>query len=265
MDQRILEQRLLTKDSAFGVVSATKCAAKLQQIQQVPLDKKGVENFMKEILLLKLDTDRSWKASDVLTEQSKEYDLLEQDIIRKIAVAKQNTTHLNEDLIRQVDISIHRSACENISVSINKLPSKSSLKRKIDAIDEETRQTELMITTLNSEIQWRYRQFEVLSESILALQTAKQEDKPLSGDLADAETEAAVEEEDSSDQRKGRHNEEEEEPATGDTTVGNMEEDGDEDGKQGDSPVAMDECDGDSEEDGGATGVEPAVDLANTP
>jgi predicted transcriptional regulator len=259
MDQRILEQRLLTKDSAFGVVSVTKCAAKLQQVKQVPFEKNEVENFMKEILLLKLDTDRSWKVSDVLTEQSKEYDLLEQEILRKIAVAKQNTTNLNEDLSRQVDISVHRSACEHIGVLVNQLPSKSSLKRKIDAIDEDTRQTESMIATLNSEIQWRYGQFKILSDAILALQTAKQEDKSLFSDFVDAETEAAVEEE-SSDQRKGRHNEEEE-LITGDEVVDNMDEEiGGEDCKRGDFPMAIDECDG---EDGGTTVVAPDVDLTD--
>ncbi len=184
MDNKVLENRLTSKDSVIGGVSVTKCALKLHLFQQN--QDIFANNFIKEVLLLKLDIEKEWKSLLVLSSQNDEYEHLEKSVVHQIIVANQNTVKLSSDLAQGKIIGRHRFEINDLAVVVNNHPSKSCLKRKLNLLTENVSNTEQLLQSAKFEIHHRFEQCKVLNTSILNLQTIIIDDKPVN-DLVDAE------------------------------------------------------------------------------
>ncbi len=198
VDNKALEFRLLTNDSVLSSASVTRCAAKLQALRDQTNNKTGIEAFLREILLLKLDVDKSHRIYDAWTAQNREYDSLEEDITTEIVDAKANIQYLELSLKNELEIRTHRSLCEDLACKVNKLPSRSMLKRKIETNGDELCHTNELLSLVELEIFERRRQFDKLLECIADLQTNRpQEEKGFQfiGEMEEVEEEEDDEEE----------------------------------------------------------------------
>ncbi len=148
----------------------SKCATKLLLFQQN--EDTFANDFIKEILLLKLDMEKEWKNISVLSDQNEEYEHLETSVSHQIDTTKQNIIKLSDELDQEKTIGHHRFESNDLAVVVNKHPSKSSLKRKLNLITEISTNTEQLIQSTNFEISHRFEQCKVLGSSILSLQAA---------------------------------------------------------------------------------------------
>lgn len=236
LDPKILELRLLLKDSSVGQVSIAKCAAKLQAFGKNVNDKAALEGFLREILMYQLEYEKTSNSFSALDRQDSEYADLESKIEQDIAAAKANIQQLEEELQQQQTLRTHRIECEHLATEVNKLPSRSTLKRKIDAVNQTLDNTKASIELVENEINTKQSQFINVALAIAELQkkpliVVEEDNKPAEGDEVDAE------EEEGDDSREARNQERDSENQP------EAEVELDEDG----NPIATDEAEGDAE------------------
>ena len=191
LESKILETRLINKESSFVGSSVSKCANKFQQFitnkkQALELnsnpdsniatpeliDNKSTdlnisfENFMREIVQYKLDIHRVSSMQKAYFNQIQCYDTLENEIRSKI-LKTENDIHEyeinfgNEKLIR-----LHREQLEVKATEVNTLPSKTILKRKLTEMETNIVNLENNIQMANTKITARYKQFQILLDCL---------------------------------------------------------------------------------------------------
>mmetsp|Transcript_8779 Transcript_8779/g.14600 ORF Transcript_8779/g.14600 Transcript_8779/m.14600 type:complete len:258 (+) Transcript_8779:98-871(+) len=233
LDPKTLEQRLLYRDSTVSLPSLTKVANKLQCFGKNLDDSKVLESFLRELLLYKLEIDKTERVFESLDRQSDEYDALEASIKEKIAWTNNDILRLEEELSQQKVVREHRVECEGIAATVNKHPSRSTLKRKIDSVTANLETTETSIDQVHLETTQKYELFKKLLAAIEALQR-KDEDPPVAptagGDVLGDEEGADEGDEVDNDRsavRGGNSNSEKESPTEADAQEqeGEVEED----------------------------------------
>lgn len=236
LDPKILELRLLLKDSSVGQVSIAKCAAKLQAFGKNVNDKAALEGFLREILMYQLEYEKTSNSFSALDRQDSEYADLESKIEQDIAAAKANIQQLEEELQQQQTLRTHRIECEHLATEVNKLPSRSTLKRKIDAVNQTLDNTKASIELVENEINTKQSQFINVALAIAELQkkpliVVEEDNKPAEGEEVDAEEEEG-------DDSRGARNQERDSENQPEAEV-ELDEDG--------NPIATDEAEGDAE------------------
>ena len=217
LDNKTLEIRLLTKDSVIGAsTSLTKCAAKLHHLGNNLNDREALEAFMREVLLMRLEAHAAKTAFDVFDRQNTEYDELEANIKDKTQAKIEYIAHLEEELRQQQLIREHRMACEFVAAKVNKYPSRSTLKRKIDAISCQMEETEKTVKSVEVDIVARKAQFDALLESIAELQKPLPAEGEEEGAIREMNIDAnAEEEEDDDDDEENIRRDADREPRAG--------------------------------------------------
>jgi hypothetical protein len=170
LDAKILELRLLLKESALGQASLSKCAAKLHTFGKNLEDNTALEGFLREILMYRLEHEKTDKIFRTLHRQSDEYGVLESEIEGKVAGAKNSIASLEEELRQQKSIREHRVECEHAASIVNKQPSRSALKRKIDAVSQSVESTNASIGLVEAEIAQKQVHFNAVLQAIADLQ-----------------------------------------------------------------------------------------------
>ena len=102
--------------------------------------------------------------------QMEEYEKLELKIETEIVSTKDNLTKLQKSLEEEIEIRDHRIACESVAANVNKYPSRSVLKRKIDQLELNLGKTEDQLKHINNEIVNRKVKFGNMLSSITELQ-----------------------------------------------------------------------------------------------
>eukprot|EP00428_Durinskia_dybowskii_P074407 CAMPEP_0170405434 /NCGR_PEP_ID=MMETSP0117_2-20130122/27177_1 /TAXON_ID=400756 /ORGANISM="Durinskia baltica, Strain CSIRO CS-38" /LENGTH=259 /DNA_ID=CAMNT_0010662545 /DNA_START=12 /DNA_END=791 /DNA_ORIENTATION=+ len=256
LDAKILELRLLIKESSLGQASVSKCAAKLNAFGKNLNDKSALEGFLREVLMYQLDYEKTEKTFNALSRQASEYDVLEQDIAQKISSTKDNIARLEEELQQQKCIREHRVECEKAASIVNQLPSRSTLKRKIDAVNQNVITTNASIELVESEIAQKQHFFKAVMQAISDLQkagTAPVEEDRQQNTLTEIEDVAdGNEDEERDDNRNARSNKEDTLP---EDSIMELDEDGNpiepqEDGEEGegdDDTENADACNADGQ------------------
>lgn len=207
LDAKILELRLLLKESSLGQASLSKCAAKLHLFGKNLSDNNALEAFLREVLMYRLDHDKTDKIFETLRRQGDEYIELESQIGGKIAEAKNNIAALEEELRQQKRIREHRVECEHVASVVNKQPSRSMLKRKIDAVTQSVETTNASIALVEAEIAQKHAHFNLVLQAIADLQKSgaapAEEDVKATMDVEDAAD--ANEDEERDDNRDARN------------------------------------------------------------
>lgn len=234
LDQKILELRLLLKDSSVGQVSIAKCAAKLQAFGKNVNDQAALEGFLREILLYQLEYEKTSNSFNALDRQDLEYANLESKIVQDIAAAKANIQQLEEELQQQQIIRAHRIECEHLATEVNKLPSRSTLKRKIDAVNHTLDNTKASIELVESEINTKQAQFANVALAIAELQkkpvsAVEEDNKPTEGEEDNAEEEEG-------DDSRGARNQERDSENQPEAAEVELDEDG--------NPIEADDAEG---------------------
>lgn len=230
LDAKILELRLLLKESSMGQASVSKCAAKLNAFGKNLNDKNALEGFIREILMYQLDFEKTDKAFRTLARQNEEYDLLERSIADNISCTKENITRLEEELRQQKCIREHRVECEQAASVVNKHPSRSTLKRKIDAVSQSLDGTNASIDLVEAEIALKQSFFKQVLQAIADLQRsgapqAEEESKTAGG--AEGEDAADANEDDErDDNRDARGSKADREATAEEETPAELDEDG---------------------------------------
>ena len=166
LDNKVLEMRLLYKDSVISMPSITKCAKQLNLYQKNLKDIALLEGFMNETLSYKLELDKTMEVFAMLEAQEREYDELETVIQNKINVTRNNIVLSEEELKQQLLIRAHRLECEHVATIVNKQPSCSVLKRKIDNITNSLQGIRNSIVQVNSEIANKKALYDILLKAV---------------------------------------------------------------------------------------------------
>jgi hypothetical protein len=245
LDNKILELRLLIKDTALSQASVSKCAAKLQAFGKKLNDKNALEGFIREILLYKLECEKTSKMFSALERQAEEYTVLESTIEQRIADTKLSIMQLERELEEQKVIRAHRLECEELSMIVNKHKTRSDLKRKIDAVNETLDGTKASIELVDNEIAHKHALFKRLLTSIEDYDNDGkiQEEEVVQEVPNGAEEEsgaAGTEEGEDREARETRHSKEESNNKDEQEVAGNDEVELDEDG----NPVEVSEDQG---------------------
>ncbi|KAJ1392976.1 hypothetical protein B484DRAFT_340619 [Ochromonadaceae sp. CCMP2298] len=231
LDAKTLELRLIYKDSTISLPSVTKCAMKLQSFGKNLQDEKVFEAFIREALLYKLELEKADKTFQSFDRQSEEYDTLEAKIGEKISLAKGEIMRLKEDLQQQKAIREHRVECESRASVVNKLPSRSNLKRKMASVQDQLEQSRCSIEAEEEIIKIRHAQLEIVRSAIADMQRSKEDEEKVP-----AEEEENAEEEEIDDTRTSRNNKADRVSESGKASGDG--EDGEVDGEDGDEVEA---------------------------
>jgi hypothetical protein len=146
--------------------SITKCAKQLNLYQKNLKDIALLEGFMNETLSYKLELDKTMEVFAMLEAQEREYDELETVIQNKINVTRNNIVLSEEELKQQLLIRSHRLECEHVATIVNKQPSCSVLKRKIDNITNSLQGIRNSIVQVNSEIANKKALYDILLKAV---------------------------------------------------------------------------------------------------
>lgn len=199
MDQKILENRLISRESAINqTASITQTAMKLNAFFKAKFDNIDsvlpLDSLIRDILLHQIETSKSSHIIKNCDIEIKEYQLQESEIDSNIEKTKINILNLTEELAQQQQIRRHKEECETKAKGVNALPSRLVMGKDIDNMNNAIKKTEDQTNLTESRIQMRMKQFHLLVNSIVDLQRTLKEDDELN--KLQAHLEANDEEED---------------------------------------------------------------------
>jgi len=171
MDSKILENRLVLKESSFVGSSVSKCAAKLQSLTTAKQDVTSFDSFVREVLQYKLDIAKVDHIHCSHDRQMEAYNATEQDINEKIKEIEGTIFDLETQFKNAKSIRLHREQLEKKAAGVNSLPSQNQLKRKLDQLHNNIFDTETSLSAMNTRISVRYNQFGNLLKCITDLQS----------------------------------------------------------------------------------------------
>lgn len=231
MDNRILEKRLLYRESG-PVPSVNKCAKSFSEMLFATSTsrERNVDSFIRDVKAYEFDMLKVLGSIRLSEEELAELVAEEAKIQEDKTKLQQSIIDLNLELTQQHQIMLVKAECEAIAAKVNKLPSKSMLKRQIDESEGNLQATREGIAKVEEKISKRLRLLEDF-EVILHRLTVE-----LPGEEKTTDAPQAAEE---SDEDEGR----EEEPGV-EEEEDNEGEEGVEDGEVADMDVVPD-TDGD--------------------
>lgn len=181
-DAKILEQRLILKDSCVGLPSLRVCSQSLLSLKtaETTAKREQLEGFLRNLLLVKLEIDKSLNVFENFHTQITEYQILEENLEGNVTKAQHQIDELQQELIRQQQIRKHHILCETEAIEVNKLPNRSYLKRKIADVETRSNNTVQELEQIEQVIERRFEQLLALSSSFSALENKLVDINPLS-------------------------------------------------------------------------------------
>lgn len=182
LDSKVLETRLLTKESGIANSTLAKCAIQLNKIIQSrtgeidKIDACALDSFVREVIQVKLEMTKMSKAVRASEIQIESFKKIESEIEDKILSTQGQIAALEIELEQEQLIRAHRETLEEKSVHVNALPTRSSLKRKIDAVDDDLKTVNEALQKSDNRIQQRHKQFVGMLLSMTELQSKLKED-----------------------------------------------------------------------------------------
>lgn len=255
LDQKILELRLLIKESSVNQASIQRCATKLQTFGKNVHDNAALDAVLKEFLLNQLENEKSKNYSEALDGQSEEYSKLERVIQERVTHATDSIAKLEEELRQQQIVRAHRVECEKTAGEVSKHPSRSNLKRKIDSVSATLASTQASIELVDNEIEQKKLLVANIAQSIMAVQSFGKVVVEDENKVAETEDADGAEDEDRDTDRGNRTNKSDRDSTGEGENAENAEVELDEDG----NPI---EAEGEGEENEGNEGEEDAQESA---
>lgn len=189
LDNKILELRLVTKDTAIGQASSlARCAAKLNSFKtfgNADSAKSAVAAFLREIFVYRLDLNKSCRLLRSSADQLAEYDRLEGFVQERIDCTRKEIQQLLIELKQEQEIRKHRIQIEGVASEVNQHSSLSSLKRKIGEITDSMETTQESILSIENDIIIRKSQLDQLEQILTLLESKLQRDTDAVNDDVD--------------------------------------------------------------------------------
>ena len=188
-DVKILESRLLTRDSAIGGSTVTKCALRLQQLyEEVRKGEKGdvktsLEAFSRDVMLYKVEMGKYDLALSMLDQEAVEYDKLEDEIAGKINKTTDAIVTLTQELVQQKKLKKHREECEALARIVNLVPSTRTLMASSNVVNDEICRLKEQLASVEATEKLRSRQVNLLLQSIADLSKSLEEEDTLQKNL----------------------------------------------------------------------------------
>lgn len=177
LDGKILELRLVTKESTIGGASVFRIAKSLREynaaLTQDPVDQHMVlaahENFSRDVLLYELEISKASKTMQLCDNEIANFKLQEEDIENKIQSTRSTLLALEEELKLQQSIRILTEECEVKAGIVNDLPTPNNLKRQIEECDATLQNLASSLDSVEVKLNKRVKQYESLLQSIQIL------------------------------------------------------------------------------------------------
>jgi hypothetical protein len=215
LENKILENRLIYKDSVIGVSSISRCAKHLLALKNsstLETSKTSLETFLKELLLFKIELEKTKKLLRNIDVQQTEYENIEIEISQAISLTKEEITFLLQKLQEEKEIRHHRVECETIAIEVNTHMKRSLLKRKISDLEENIASTNQSLDDIEREILIRNEQYQQFLTALAVLERKVFEDEDSSAMVeSDGGEEEAVEREGEEERTNEREREDREE------------------------------------------------------
>ena len=181
MDPKVVESRLVLKESSFVGSGVSKCALKYQALTTSSRKSQSPENdeekskvtdsFVREMMAYRLDIIKAGHIYDAHCNQMVSYEQIEHEINQNITAAEANILQLEESYMNEKHIRVHREELESKAKEVNLLPNRAILKRKIDDLEAKLNAVDESMTTVNNRILSRHAQFQSLLGAISDLQS----------------------------------------------------------------------------------------------
>ena len=181
MDPKVVESRLVLKESSLVGSGVSKCALKYQALvtssrkSQSPENdeekSKVTDSFVREMMAYRLDIIKAGHIYDAHCNQMVSYEQIEHEINQNITAAEANILQLEESYMNEKHIRVHREELESKAKEVNLLPNRATLKRKIDDLEAKLNAVDESLTTVNNRILSRHAQFQSLLGAISDLQS----------------------------------------------------------------------------------------------
>lgn len=192
MDSKILESRLLLRESVIGpVISLSRCASKLPQLinnkqadafikgmflslfQDLLWDSSGYHAFIYvDILLYQVEMQKIARSVEVCADEIKEYKEIENRINQRILDTEDTISSLESDLKCEKFIRKHKELLEALASDVNTKRSRRSLNEEIVATENTLITIESSLALANQHIALRRSQYDDLLKDIDILQSS---------------------------------------------------------------------------------------------
>eukprot|EP01041_Mallomonas_annulata_P001809 gene1809-3507_t len=211
MEAKHIEARIISHDSVIhlGISTVGLCASKFQAFTQNIKEKKdhqeSVDALIRETLVYLCDVSKTECIN--YDNDMAAYKMMEDDIERRIQEAQISISQLSEELSQQQQIRKHKEECDAMAKIINEYPTSSTLQKQIDSVKHSLGGLNDQIEMMDSRIQMRSKQFQLVVHSITDLQKTLSEDEEFDRIQAQIESMAAEEEEvaDDGEQDENEH------------------------------------------------------------
>jgi hypothetical protein len=215
VDNNILEQRLLLRESAFSISNIGKIATKVQHVfnsmkvkdetiikdenetkmnviadnNNVKDDKKknedivvesAVDLLIKEVLMYKLLMSKTGQVFNTSESEIEAYNLLEKDIEEQLLIAELDIKNLEEELKQEQQIRQHRIECDELAKDVGTLPTRIFLETQINSVNNHISNTKESLISIDNQIQTRSKQFDSLMAAISILEKNLDDDDSIS-------------------------------------------------------------------------------------
>jgi hypothetical protein len=214
LENKILENRLIYKDSVIGISSISRCAKHLLTLKNSSIEtsKQSLEIFLKELLLFKIELEKTKKLLRNIDAQQVEYDNIEIEISHAISITKDEITFLLQKLKEEQEIRQHRYECETLAKEVNFHMKRSLLKRKINDLEENISSTNQSLDEIEREIIIRNEQYQQFLSALAILERKVFEDEDSSVMMEGGEEDVVEreEEEERTNEREDREEKEKE-------------------------------------------------------
>lgn len=161
MDNRILEKRLLYRESG-PVPSVNKCAKSFSDMLFATSSsrERSIDGFIRDVKAYEFDMQKVLGSIKLSEEELAELVVEESQIQQEKTILQQSIIDLNLELTQQHQIMLVKGECEVLAAKVNKLPSKSMLKRQIEESEGNLRATREGIVEVEDKISKRLRLLE---------------------------------------------------------------------------------------------------------
>jgi len=177
LDGKILERRLVTKESTIGGASIFRIAKSLREYNSAIEQDEATEDqiqtaheaFSRDVLLYRLEMSKLSKAFLLCDDEISNYNIQEGNIEKKIESSRSTILALENELKIEKNIRSFTEKCETKALVVNDLPTPNNLKRQIEECDSTLQNLASSLCNVESKLHKRVKQYETMLQSIQVL------------------------------------------------------------------------------------------------
>lgn len=232
MEAKLLESRLITKDSTVGGSSVAKIAKSLREyhrtLKETPCNDDAVreayDTFVRDTMLYRLEVGKLNKILKVCDIENENYLAQEIEIEKESTEAIIKIAELQKELDLQKQIRGYTEKCEAKAKIVNELPVQYITKRHIEECENSIKSVASAIELYDDRIRKRAKQYEDMMAHIDVLCQPLEEPNVSSNTVEEDEDEEEVEDRNDAEERSSRDTKSQNETNDDEATSDNQED-----------------------------------------